>query len=44
MKMVNVKTCSICLGKRTGSIDVLPVVSSHVETVVMLSYKKPDDI
>ena len=36
MKVVNVKTCSICLGIRTGNIDVLPVVSSHVETVVLL--------
>lgn len=32
--------CSICLGIRTGGIDVLPVVSSHVETVVKLSLKK----
>ena len=37
MKVVNVKTCSICLGIRTGGTDVLPVVSSHVETVVKLN-------
>lgn len=43
MKIVNVKTCSICLGIRTGNIDVLPVVSSHVETCVLLSQKKVDD-
>lgn len=29
--------CSICLGIRTGGIDVLPVVSSHCETIVLLS-------
>ena len=29
--------CSICFRKRTGNTDVLPVVSSHVETVVLMS-------
>lgn len=37
MKVVNVKMCSICLGIRTSGIDVLPVVSSHVETVALMS-------
>lgn len=39
MKVVNVKTCSICLDIRTGNIDVLPVVSSHVETIVSIQKK-----
>lgn len=33
----NVEMCSICFRKRTGGTDVLPVVSSHVETVCLLS-------
>lgn len=37
MKVANVEMCSICFRKRTGSIDVLPVVSSHIETVVLLT-------
>lgn len=40
MKVANVETYSICFHKRTGRIDVLPVVSSYVETVVLLSREK----
>lgn len=29
----------ICFHERTGEYDVLPVVSSHIETVVMLQKK-----
>ena len=36
-KRANVKMCSICSLERTGSTDVLPVVSSHVECVVLLT-------
>lgn len=36
--------CLIYLGIRTGGIDVLPVVSCHVETVCLLGNRnaKPD--
>lgn len=32
----NVKTCSKYFRKRAGSIDILSVVSRHVETVVLM--------
>lgn len=35
MKVVNVKMCSICFNIRTGNIDVLPVLSSHIETITV---------
>lgn len=32
----------ICFHERTGGYDVLPVVSSHTETVCLLGKRKPD--
>ncbi len=32
----------ICFQERTGVFDVLPVLSCHVETVCLLSNRKPD--
>ena len=36
------KTQWICFRERTHLYDIHSVLSSHVETVVLLSHKKPD--